>query len=102
MEEVVEKKKLSWNIERTGVQGFNCEYNYKFSTTQWLENVDNPEYFGISHNDMKEKVIEALVSEFRIALNNVIFGDPAGREYVEHLENSKKNKIFIKNFSMFV
>jgi hypothetical protein len=90
MEEIVEKKKLSWNIERTDVQGFNCKYNYKFSTPQWLESVDNPEYFGISHNDMKEKVIENLVSEFRIALNNVIFGDPAGREYVEHLENSKQ------------
>jgi hypothetical protein len=55
-----------------------------------LESVDNPEYFGISHNDMKEKVIENLVSEFKIALNNVIFGDPAGREYVENLENSKQ------------
>jgi len=26
----------------------------------------------------------SLVSEFRIALNNVIFGDPAGRFYVEN------------------
>lgn len=85
MEEIVAKKKLSYNIERTDVQGFTCYYNYKFSTPQWLESVDNSEYFGISHNDMKQKVIENLVSEFRMALNNVVFGDPAGRDYVEHL-----------------
>lgn len=80
-----EKKKLSYNIERVKVDGFICTYNYKFSTAQWLESVDNPEYFGISQNDFKEKVIDQLVNEFRISLNNVIFGDPAGRNYVESL-----------------
>lgn len=87
MEENVEKKKLSYNIERNYSRDFRCYYVYKFSTSHWLESVDDPEYFGISHNEMKEAVIEQLVSEFRVSLNNVIFGDPAGRE---HLENSKK------------
>lgn len=73
--EIVANKKLSWNIERTEVQGFNCKYSYKFSTNQWLERIDNLEYFDISHNDIKEKVIENLVDEFRISLNNVIFGE---------------------------
>lgn len=44
---------------------------------------------GIEHNDLKEKVIQDLVNEFKIALNNVVFGDPAGREYLEHLEDKK-------------
>lgn len=73
--EIVANKKLSWNIERTEVQGFNCKYSYNFSTNQWLERIDNLEYFDISHNDIKEKVIENLVDEFRISLNNVIFGE---------------------------
>ena len=80
MEKIVLKKKLSHTIERTDSRDFRCYYVYKFSTSQWLESIDDPEYFGISHNDMKEAVIEQLVSEFRISLNNVIFGDPAGRE----------------------
>lgn len=84
-----EKKKLSYNIERTNVDGFSCFYNYKFKTNQFLEDINNMEYFGINHNDLKESHIEALVSEFRIALNNVVFGDPAGRVYVEHLKNKK-------------
>jgi hypothetical protein len=36
--------------------------------------------------------LKDLVSEFKIALNNVIYGDPAGKEYVEYLENEKLNK----------
>lgn len=79
-----EKKKLSYNIERFKVEEFRCICNYKFSTNQWLESVDNMEYFGISHNDFKEKVIEQLVNEFRISLNNVVFGDLTGRFYVEN------------------
>lgn len=79
-----EKKKLSYNIERVKVEEFRCIYNYKFSTNQWLESIDNMEYFGISHNDLKEKVIEQLVNEFRISLNNVVFGDPTGIFYVEN------------------
>jgi hypothetical protein len=80
-----EKKKLSYSIERVKVEGFRCTYNYKFSTAQWLESVDNPEYFGISQNDFKEKVIDQLVNDFRISLNGAVFGDPAGRNYVESL-----------------
>ena len=97
MKEIEPIKKLSYNIERTDLRGFNCHYIYKFNTPQWLESVDNPEYFGIDHNDMKQCVIDALVSGFRTALNNVVFGDPAGREYVEsslykQINNLKKLK----------
>ena len=90
MEEIIVKKKLSHRIERTDLRGFVCNYQYKFSTNQWLESVDNMEYFGIPHNEVKEKVIDSLVEEFRICLNAVVFGDPAGRGYVEHIENSKQ------------
>lgn len=75
------KKKLSRNIERVDVEmnvPTNCKYVYKFNTSQWLESIDNYEYFGIDHDSVKETVIEGLVSEFRCALNNVVFGDPAG------------------------
>jgi len=83
----VGEKKLSYNIERVRLDGFVCKYVYKFRTQQFLEDVDDLSYFGISPNDYKEHLIEALVGEFKIALNNVIFGDPAGRPYVE--ENNK-------------
>ncbi len=88
--EIVVKKKLSHRIERTGLRDFTCDYQYKFSTNEWLETVNNYEYFGITHNDFKQRVIDLLVDEFRISLNAVVFGDPAGRTYVEHLENSKQ------------
>jgi len=88
-EEIFGKKKLSFNIERTKVDDFTCIYQYKFRANQWLESVDNPLYFGIEHNEIKERLIENLVDEFRIALNNVVFGEPAGRAYVEYLENEK-------------
>ena len=84
MEEVFGKKKLSHCIERTKFDTFlKCQYIYKFSTSQWLENIDNLEYFGIDYNNTKQTVIDSLVNEFRIALN--IFGDPAGKEYVESI-----------------
>ena len=84
-----EMEKLSFNIKRSKKPffPFKCYYTYEFSTSQWLEKIDNPEYFGISHNDMKEKVIDSLISEFKVSLNNVVFGDPAG--YIEKKENDK-------------
>ena len=42
-------------------------------------------------NDIKEIVIDSLVEEFRISLNSVVFGDPAGREYVESLNQNKED-----------
>jgi len=58
MEEIVAKKKLSHRIERTGLRGFTCDYQYKFSTNQWLETVDNWEYFGIQHNEVKRCLLQ--------------------------------------------
>ena len=79
------KKQLSYNIERVDVDmtvPTRCHYVYKFNHNQWLESIDNFEFFGISHDSIKEKVIDGLVMEFRLALNNVVFGDSAGKEYV--------------------
>jgi len=83
------EKKLSYNIERVDVEGFRCRYVYKFSTNQWLESIDNMDYFGIDHDTIKQNVIDDLVNEFRLSLNNVIFGDPAGKEYIDTLKNNK-------------
>jgi hypothetical protein len=88
-----EKKKLSYNIERTSVDmevPTRCHYVYKFVNNQWLESIDNFEYFGIDHNSVKQILIDNLVNEFRISLNNVVFGDPAGKDYVESIKNNKK------------
>jgi len=74
------KKKLSYNIERTGAEmeiPTRCHYVYKFTNTQWLESID--EYPGIDPDSIKRVVIEQLVMEFKHALNNVVFGDPAGK-----------------------
>ena len=79
---IEEKKQLSFNIKRTEVKGFKCYYQYEFSTNQWLESIDK--IFDLNENDIKEKVIDSLVNEFKIALNNVVFGDPAGRFYIEN------------------
>jgi len=76
--EIIIKKKLSHKINRTGLRDFTCDYQYNFSSNQWLEDVDNYEYFGITHNEFKQKVIDYLVDEFRISLNNVVFGVPGG------------------------
>ena len=78
------KKKLSWNIERTGVDTFRCNYIYKFSTNQWLENIDDlSDLSSYTYDEIKEILIEGIVSEFRFALNNVVFGDPTGKFYKE-------------------
>jgi len=78
-------KKLSHCIERTKIEDFGrCFYSYNFLTNQWLEDIDD--FSGLSsytHNEFKEIVIEQLAEEFKIALNSIIFGDPAGRPYVE-------------------
>lgn len=73
--EVIVRKKLTYNIKRIDLKGFQCYYQYDFSTRQWLESIDNLEYFGIDHNETKQQVIDALVNEFRIALNAAVFGD---------------------------
>lgn len=90
MKPIQEKTHLSYNIDRTEIDNFTCYYTYKFSTNIWLENIDNYEYFRIKHNDVKQRIIDQLVNEFRISLNNVVFGDPAGKEYIEYMENMNK------------
>ena len=85
-------KRLSHNITREGSTIPFCnDYVYKFKNPQFLEDVDNFDYFGIDHNDFKQKLVDLLVHEFRISLNSVVFGDPAGKEYLEFLEREKKN-----------
>jgi len=66
------KKKLSPNIERIDSIDFRNYYQYTFSSPQFLEQVDNPEYFGISHEDFKQQCVDVLTNEFRLALEQVI------------------------------
>lgn len=92
-------KKLSYNIERIGVDMLmypKCKYIYKFDSSQWLESIDDYSYFNIDHDDIKQRVIDQLVMEFRHSLNNVIFGDPAGKDYVNAIKKEKLKKILHK------
>lgn len=84
-------KKLSYNITREGSKyPFRNDYSYKFSTNQFLEQIDDlSDMSSYTYNEIKQIAIDLLVEEFRIALNNVVFGDPAGKEYVEHLNQNK-------------
>ena len=88
-------KKLSWCITREGSKyPFKNDYTYKFSTHQFLEQIDDLSDMTstYSYNDIKEMAIDQLVESFRISLNQVVFGDPAGREYVEQLNQNKDEK----------
>lgn len=67
------QKQFNHQLKRTELDGFTCLYQYNFKTNQWLESIDNYEYFGIEHSDIKQKVIDSLVNEFRIILNDAIF-----------------------------
>jgi hypothetical protein len=93
------KKELSYNIERIKVDMMiptRCHYVYKFNHNQWLESIDNYEYFGIDHDRIKQIVIDDLVMEFRHSLNNVVFGDPAGKDYINGIKKEKLRKILHK------
>jgi len=65
-----------------------CHYVYKFNTSQFLESIDNYKFTDINHDDIKQMVIDDLVNEFRLALNNVVFGDPAGKDYVNYCRSN--------------
>jgi hypothetical protein len=84
-------KKLSWSITREGSKyPFKNDYTYKFSTPQFLEQIDDlSDMSSYTYNEIKQIAVDSLVEEFRMALNNVVFGDPAGREYVEQLNQNK-------------
>jgi len=92
--EIQIETKLSRDIERQGFSYASTnsfDYVYKFRCSQLLEAIGNFEYFNIDYNDTKETVINSLVDEFRWSLNTVIFGDPAGRGYIEMLEQQKRD-----------
>ena len=84
-------KKLSRSITREGSKyPFKNDYTYKFSTPQFLEQIDDlSDMSSYTYNEIKQIAVDSLVEEFRMALNNVVFGDPAGREYVEQLNQNK-------------
>jgi hypothetical protein len=95
MNELESKKKLSYNIERTDIIidiPLRCKYIYKFQTSQLLENIDKVDWSSVKHDEYKEKVIDYLLMEFKHALNNVVFGDPAGKDYVNYMKEIKDNK----------
>ena len=88
-------KKLSFCITREGSLPslFRNDYTYKFSTPQFLEQIDDlSSMSSYTYNEIKQIVIDQLTNEFRIALNLVVFGDPAGKDYIEQLENLKQEE----------
>ena len=99
-------KKLSYNITREGAKyPFRNDYSYKFSTGQFLEQIDDlSDMSSYTYNEIKQISIDSLVEEFRISLNNVVFGDPAGKEYVEYLKTKKMNSFYwlIPSLILFV
>lgn len=93
IEDPLKEKKLSYNIVRTKVDvqmPIVCHYTYKFTSNQWLENIDSHEYLGIDHDSIKQMFVDSLIMEFKHALNNVVFGDPAGKEYVNSIKNKEE------------
>lgn len=89
-------KKLSHNIERIGVDMMwppKCKYIYKFDSHQWLESIDNYSSLGIDQDSIKQIFIDNLVMEFRHSLNSIVFGDPAGKEFVHSIRKEKIKKI---------
>lgn len=89
-------KKLSRHITREGHVGgtsFSYNYNYKFSTTQFLEQIDDlSRMSSYSYNEIKQIVIDQLTHEFSIALNSVVFGYTAGKDYVESIKNNQQSE----------
>lgn len=70
-------ERVGGNIKRQinpKVVGWNLRYVYEFQTPQYLENIDDYSRFGIDHDSMKQDVVDALVDEFRMELNRVVFG----------------------------
>ena len=69
----------------------HCRYIYEFNNSQFLESIDEQpwKYFGIDHDSIKQIVIHNLVEEFRISLNQVVYGDPAGKIENNRYENKQ-------------
>lgn len=95
-----ENKKLSYNLERVcyvpePYHFPKFKYKYEFHSQYFLEDIPIKEFFGKNQNDIKDLIIENLITEFRCSLNNVMYGDPAGRVYIEAIEEENKNKFGI-------
>jgi hypothetical protein len=73
-------KELSYCIIREGSnQPFKYNYIYKFSTSQFLEQIDDlSSMSSYTYNEIKQIVIDQLLDEFKIHLNLAIFRDPVG------------------------
>lgn len=96
MENLEQIKKLSPNIERIGRSHltWSNKYVYKFETRQYLESIDDlSSMTSYTYNEIKQMRIDSLVDRFRIELNQVIFGDPAGKDYAEELMLIKKEEV---------
>jgi len=85
-EPLKQEKKLSSNIERGkhDVMTWANDYVYKFKCQHYLESIDDMSSISkYTHNEFKQMVIDQLANEFKIVLNQVVFGDPAGKDYIE-------------------
>lgn len=87
-------KKLSHNIDH--IPNYDLErqnYLYKFKCLHFLDNVDDiSSMSSMSYNDFKELIIEQLATEFKHELNDIMFGHPTGRLYMEDIEYDKYDK----------
>lgn len=86
---------MSFCIERGEHESITWSnyYTYKFKCSQYLERIDDlSSMSSYSYNDIKQIVVDDLVHQFRVSLNSIVFGDPAGKDYVENLEKIKKIK----------
>lgn len=93
MVKIEQETRLSYNIERGkhNTMGWSNNYVYKFNCSQYLESIDD--LSGMSsytYNEIKQICVDGLVQNFRLALNNVVFGDPAGKDYIEGIEKYGK------------
>jgi hypothetical protein len=97
-------KKLSWCITREGSTiPFRNDYTYKFKSPQFLEEIDDPSGISsYSHNEYKQMVIDQLITDFRFSLNQIVFGDPAGKEYVEQINAEKELDMNLKKYSDYL
>lgn len=81
------KKELSYCITRGGYGNVlfpKLKHLYEFHTEHDLENITQ-----FVDRDIREIVIDSLVQEFRFALNQIVYGDPAGKDYVEHIKETE-------------
>lgn len=66
-------KKLSYNL----TQEYNNQFNRFNYTSVDLDGDSINDFFHVSKDEIKESIKEAMLIEFKCALNAALYGDPA-------------------------